>query len=567
MPVDTSIYGGGGAGGGSRGSSPFGMLGDIMALSQWGQDMRDRRQMAKWRQQQIDIREEQIADEDAIRGVIQKYALPDSSEVSWDDAINELDESGRGRAGLLLRSKVFEIRKNQALEIGEKLKSETAMFGFASNMLKSVKDDIGYQRVVPMLRKMVPQAAQFLPAEYDKDTIDQLITSGQTHSEHLAAQKEIFDRANTIMTNAHNWAKDEREWTAKLPTLEHELTNLGSGYLSLARNQQEWDASMTRFSAALTGLPSDTKASIIGKFGNWGPGATERARMLGMSQAERSQERDRTLRRAMENQADNVVASLTPKGIDMMADAVAQGGEIPAFGSGNAGTKARIQVINAAAEKYAGLDMVSQRAAAKAITAAIVDRTKQLSNISTYKAATMSNLDNFITAAERVHNNWKSSKSPWLNTRIQDIGRNLLGDQDLAVLEAARTFALPEVTRIINNPNLVGASTVSARKELNDAIPRGMNLGQAIQVVKLAKQDMLNRETSLQQEITDQQRILAMTPNSALGYRQIIQPTAPTTQTPGVAVGSIITQNGVQYRVTAVDAQGRVTAAEPVVRR
>jgi hypothetical protein len=80
-------------------------------------------------------------------------------------------------------------------------------------------------------------------------------------------------------------------------------------------------------------------------------------------------------------------------------------------------------------------------------------------------------------------------------------GRQASGDPEVAQFHAQLTAYLPEVARILSNPNLAGVLTNKARAEVEKMIPENISAKQLQAVIPLIEQDMDRRKESLAAEI------------------------------------------------------------------
>ncbi len=200
--------------------------------------------------------------------------------------------------------------------------------------------------------------------------------------------------------------------------------------------------------------------------------------------------------------------ALTPDAVEMYAQSVAKGGPMPALGMGAGPLRA--QIMNRAAAIYKGLDLVSQQAAFKANQASLVKLQPQADALEAFSNTAGKNLAQFLQQAQKI----VSTGSPLINTPLRAISANIMGDPNMAAFNAARTVVLPEFARIIANPNMTGALSDSARKEIEGILNGNATLAQITNVTNILMQDAANRRTSTQEQIRDIKSRISAAPGS-----------------------------------------------------
>lgn len=186
---------------------------------------------------------------------------------------------------------------------------------------------------------------------------------------------------------------------------------------------------------------------------------------------------------------------LSAGGLDAAAQALHEGGSIPAGFSRNPQVVARI--VNRYAELFPGESMVGNKALFDAAKGSMVAMQKQRDAVVAFERTAGKNLDLFLTQAKKVID----SGSPLINQPLRAVNSKLLGDQDLAAYNTARQVALTEIAKVTNNPSLAGQLSDSARHEVTSLIPAEATLGQIYSVANILKQDMANRRESYDQSL------------------------------------------------------------------
>ncbi len=189
--------------------------------------------------------------------------------------------------------------------------------------------------------------------------------------------------------------------------------------------------------------------------------------------------------------------NLTPEAVQFWGQAAAQGIPLPSMGMGPAGASARQQIINAAPGLAGGGSLSGNRAVQRADTTSLGAMTKMRDAVVAFENTANANLDIFQNTAKAVID----SGSPWINQPLRSINRNGLGSTDLAAFDAARQVALTEISKVVNNPNLTGQLSDSARREVTGLIPENATLKQIYRVVGILRQDMANRRKYLDEGV------------------------------------------------------------------
>lgn len=212
------------------------------------------------------------------------------------------------------------------------------------------------------------------------------------------------------------------------------------------------------------------------------------------------------------NAAASDVTVLTPAGLDIAARNYAKTGTMPALGMGDKTTRQRI--INRAAEIDAGTDIAANKADYRADSDALTKLKQQRAAVGAFESTALKNIDLFLSQAGKV----VDTGSPMANTLVRNVSGKVLGSPDPLAYDAARQVAVNEIAKITSNPTLSGALSDSARHEVENFVPQSATLKQAVAVMRVLKQDIENRTTSLDQAIGDVQgRIKGQKPPIQVG--------------------------------------------------
>lgn len=231
--------------------------------------------------------------------------------------------------------------------------------------------------------------------------------------------------------------------------------------------------------------------------------------------AGRETARDAEIRRhnlATESQ-NEAAPTLTPEAVKLTARQFAMTGNLPPMGMGKTGAAMRATIINAAADEYKGLDLASQKAAYEANKKSLDGLQKQRDAISAFEQTASKNIDIFLDTAGKV----VDTGSPLANGLLRQASGKLLGSPDQAAYDAARQVAVNEIAKITSNPNLSGTLSDSARHEIEAFNPQSATLAQSVKVMRLLKQDMANRASSMDDQIKAVQQRIATPPGQSSG--------------------------------------------------
>lgn len=109
------------------------------------------------------------------------------------------------------------------------------------------------------------------------------------------------------------------------------------------------------------------------------------------------------------------------------------------------------------------------------------------------------NLDNFIDLASKI----PDTGSPWLNLPLRQLNKNLVGNDAMAAVDAARQVANNEIAKVTSGGGLSGVVSDSARHEIQSFNPQNATLKQTLAVAKVLKNDMANRHQAMDATLSD----------------------------------------------------------------
>lgn len=199
---------------------------------------------------------------------------------------------------------------------------------------------------------------------------------------------------------------------------------------------------------------------------------------------------------------------LTPEGLDVAALNYARTGQLPPMGIGKAGMGIRAKIINRAAFLNPNLDVAGNRAAFAADRTSLTGLQRQFDAYKSYERTVTLNTDVLRKAMSKI----KDTGSPVLNTVVRNIDKNALGSEELAAYNAALQTVVPEFARLLNNPNLTGQLTDTARKEIDSIVSKNYTINQMLAALAVLEQDANNRVTSSQDQINEVKARLGQSP-------------------------------------------------------
>jgi hypothetical protein len=213
-------------------------------------------------------------------------------------------------------------------------------------------------------------------------------------------------------------------------------------------------------------------------------------------------------------------------------------GEMPNIGRG---TFARGKVMHYAQEyaRDSGLtprDLAVAKAAFKGDTKSLENFQKQRDQIVSFEQTAQKNLDLFLDAASKI----PDTGVPWINRPLRQLDKNIVGDENIAAVDAARQVANNEIAKVTSGGGLGGVLSDSARKEVGEYNPNNATFKQTMKVAKILRADMANRHTSMDEALTEIKGRIG-TPQ---GTAPAAAPTATPTAGPAATVAPIPLKTG-----------------------
>jgi hypothetical protein len=189
---------------------------------------------------------------------------------------------------------------------------------------------------------------------------------------------------------------------------------------------------------------------------------------------------------------DDGEAELSGPALDMAALNYIRGGGIQA-GYGKAGNRNRILIQNRAAELGPDANIAANKVEMAANRASLSKAQAMGDAINSFEGTITQNIGVFEEAAKKI----ADTGSPLLNKPLRYIQREVLGGTEQAAFDTARAVLVPELSRILMNPNLTGVLTDSARHEIDQIIAGNATIPQMTAMLKVLQRDMGNRKTEV----------------------------------------------------------------------
>lgn len=232
--------------------------------------------------------------------------------------------------------------------------------------------------------------------------------------------------------------------------------------------------------------------------------------------------------------------------LDQSAQRYLQTGELPSGFGRSPGTTAAI--VKRAAELDPNANVAGNKATFKADSAALTTLTKQFESVSAFEATAIKNLDRLAQTAKTI----PDLGARFANIPLRKITGQMIGTEPMARLNADMLTARTEAARVLNSANASGVLSDNARHETEQILNGDMTYPAMMGAIDELKNDMGNRHKSYKDDIDALQTKLRGTS------------TQPNSGGKTYKVGDVITQNGHKYKVSAVDASGKATGADPI---
>jgi hypothetical protein len=171
-------------------------------------------------------------------------------------------------------------------------------------------------------------------------------------------------------------------------------------------------------------------------------------------------------------------------------------------------------------------DLAGNKAGYGADTASLKKLQGQADAIDAFEKTALQNLDQFLNTAHSV----VDTGSPLFNAPARRFMQSVAGDPKMAQFNAARQVAVQEISKVLGG-SLGGVVSDSARHEASGLLTPDASLAQIEAAAQILKQDMHNRKTAMQEQITAVR-------GRAGGHGGGTPPTAPPPAGPGPSAPS-----------------------------
>lgn len=209
------------------------------------------------------------------------------------------------------------------------------------------------------------------------------------------------------------------------------------------------------------------------------------------------------------------IPELTPEALDLAAREVLQlGGNMRQWaGFGQAGERDRKNIGNRMAQilKEAGMsqaDLTRLRARAVGEAASTTQLTKQMNAVQAYEGLAKFNAQRILELIDGVDDTGIPAVEGWL----RKAKRTGLGDVDAAEFLSVLQTYQTEVARIVNNPNLTGVLSDSARQEIQEVVSGNLSAPQMRRVVNRLNLEMDTRGAAIAQQLEKSGRNMVVAP-------------------------------------------------------
>lgn len=188
----------------------------------------------------------------------------------------------------------------------------------------------------------------------------------------------------------------------------------------------------------------------------------------------------------------NVNVNLGSDAVDLAAWQYLQTGTMPPLGMGAGGMRSAILERAAQLAKQGNINPQANAASYKADQQALNQVNRTISAVTAFENTAQRNIKIMQDAMKKV----TDTGIPVLNRPLRDL-QNMTGNKDVAAFNAAVRVVIPEIARILAQPNLTGQLTDTARHEIESVIRLDSTVEQMNAVMDLLIRDMAGRKTDL----------------------------------------------------------------------
>lgn len=219
--------------------------------------------------------------------------------------------------------------------------------------------------------------------------------------------------------------------------------------------------------------------------------------------AERTQTERGRHNKAMENRP--VGGSIAP-GSDLSdeaknqaADKYWESGVMPSMGMGAAGAASKREIMNRSSERHPGGSLAANSAEYKANQASLGKLQTNFDQVTAFENTAKRNLSLLEDTAAKI----PDLGSRYANIPIRMINDKMIGTENMAAFNVARTVALTEVGKLLSSANASGVLSDSARQEAESLVGKDATFGSIKKAIGVIRKDMQNRHESYQEQIAD----------------------------------------------------------------
>lgn len=216
------------------------------------------------------------------------------------------------------------------------------------------------------------------------------------------------------------------------------------------------------------------------------------------------------------------------EGIIAMAEHYMQTGQLL---SRNPAIASRVMETARQMSRAQGVNPVVQGAQLKADQGTLTQVSKTLSAVTAFENTAQRNIKLMQDAMKKI----TDTGVPFLNQPIRKV-QGMVGSADIARFNASARVVIPEIARILAQPNLTGALTDTARHEMEQVVRGDATVEQMNAVIELLLQDMAGRK----KDLTAQKKAIedAIKGRGPRGVPGVVAPGAPTAPAAPAAGGA-----------------------------
>jgi len=194
-------------------------------------------------------------------------------------------------------------------------------------------------------------------------------------------------------------------------------------------------------------------------------------------------------------------SGLTQDDFARAGEQYARTGVMPPLGRDSVTRAKIVQAANAWAKDQgmSAADVVTMQAAYAGDKKSLENFQKQRDQIVSFEQTAQKNLQQFLDLAGKI----PDTGVPWLNMPIRMLDAKLVGNENMAAINAARQVANNEIAKVTSGGGMSGVLSDSARREVSSYNPQNATFAQTKAVARVLQQDMANRHQSMDSTIGD----------------------------------------------------------------